>query len=190
MTSPRRTPHETLARRVLDFWFVEAGPGNWFRGGPSFDAEIRDRFICVYRAAAARDLESMRSTPNGALALVIVLDQFSRNLFRSDARAFASDAYAQNIARAAIARRFDLVHPPKRRAFFYMPFMHSEDIADQDLCVRLFKTRAPQTGNLPHAIEHRDIIRRFGRFPHRNETLGRAATEREQQYLRNGGFRA
>ncbi len=174
---------------VLRFWFVQAGKKKWFRGGPPFDAEIRARFAGHHAAAAAGLLECWRSTPDGALALLIILDQFSRNLFRNDARAFACDAYARLVASEAIRRRFDKVGDIERRPFFYLPFMHSEGLGDQDFSVRLFKATMPGSVNYPHAVEHREIIARFGRFPHRNAVIGRTPRPEEAAYLRQGGFR-
>lgn len=183
----RRSPRAALD--VVHFWFFEAGRKKWFRGGPAFDAEIRRRFSDHHAAASAGLLEHWRASPDGALALVLILDQFSRNLFRNDARAFAADAYARIVAMAAIGRRFDKAVAPEARPFFYLPFMHSEALADQDRSVALYKAMTPASTNLPYAIEHRDIIRRFGRFPHRNFVLGRPSTPQEVAYLRNGGFR-
>lgn len=118
----------------------------------------------------------------------MLLDQFSRNLFRDTPRAFAQDPHALSLARDAIDRRFDMIADPQARAFFYMPFMHSESLAAQEECVRLFKARKPQGNNVAFAIQHRDIIRRFGRFPHRNHILGRQSTPAERAYLAAGGF--
>lgn len=175
---------------VVRFWFVESGKNKWFRGGPAFDAEIRARFSGHHAAASAGLLDAWRATPTGALALLLILDQFSRNLFRRNPRAFASDAYARMIASGALARRFDKIAAPDMRAFFYLPFMHSEDIDDQRRSVALFKATMPQSTNLPYAVEHCEIIERFGRFPHRNAVLGRASTTAEIEYLANGGFSA
>lgn len=175
---------------VLRFWFVESGRKKWFRGGPRFDAEIRARFSAHYAAASAGLLDHWRASPNSALALLIILDQFSRNMFRRDARAFAADPLARLVAGGAIARRFDRIAPAEARAFFYLPFMHSESLADQQRSVALFKAAMPGSSNLPHAIERAQIVRRFGRFPHRNEVLGRCSTPEEIAYLRDGGFSA
>jgi uncharacterized protein (DUF924 family) len=184
----RRTPGE--AARVLQFWFAEAGRKKWFRGGPDFDAAIRARFSGHHAAAAAGLLDSWRATPAGALALIILVDQFSRNLFRRDARAYAADAYARLAAESAIGRRFDMIASPEARAFFYLPFMHSESPFDQQRSVALFKARLPASSNLSHALEHADIIRRFGRFPHRNAVVGRRSTPAEIAFLKHGGFSA
>lgn len=173
---------------VLGFWFEEAGPGRWFSKRASFDEEIRRRFGPLYAEAACGRLDAWRVRPDGALALIILLDQFSRNLFRDRPDAFAQDARALALAEGAIARRFDMIAPKKRRPFFYMPFMHSENLDDQNRSVELFKARLPASANLPFAKEHRDIIVRFGRFPHRNAVLGRAMRAEEAAYLAAGGF--
>ncbi len=132
----------------------------------------------------------MESIPDGALALVLLLDQFSRNIHRGDPLAFAGDARARAIAARGIARRFDLIRPPQERAFFYLPFMHSEDPADQRLSLRLYRARLSSPLHYRHAKEHADIVRRFGRFPHRNRVLGRKSTPEERQFLNAGGFSA
>ncbi len=184
----KRSPF--AAQGVVRFWFEEAGRAKWFRGGREFDSEIRRRFSSCHAAASAGILDAWRATPKGALALILLLDQFSRNLFRRDAKAFAADPFCRLIAAGAIRRRFDMAAPVSARPFFYMPFMHSEDPADQRRCVALFKARLPAGGNLPFAIEHCQIIERFGRFPHRNAVLGRRSTPAEEAFLRQGGFSA
>lgn len=184
----RRDPG--AARAVLDFWFAEARRKKWFRGGPHFDADIRRRFSAHHAAASTGRLDPWRATPAGALALILILDQFSRNIFRRDARAFAQDARCRDIAGEAIARRFDKIAPDEAKAFFYLPFMHSEDLRDQRRSVALFKAQLPASGNLAYAIEHAAIVARFGRFPHRNEALGRSSTPEEIAFLKQGGFRA
>ena len=183
----KRSPNAPKA--VLRFWFIESGKKKWFRGGPEFDDEIAARFSAHHQAAAAGLLEHWRASASAALALILLLDQFSRNLFRNNARAFACDPYARLVAQGAIGRRFDKIASEERRAFFYLPFMHSERLADQDYSVRLFKATMAGSTNLPFAIEHRDIVARFGRFPHRNDVLGRASRAKEIAYLKHGGFR-
>jgi uncharacterized protein (DUF924 family) len=171
---------------VLAFWRA-AGPQQWFTKDDTFDAEIRTRFLPIYEAAAAGALADWEATPDGALALTIVLDQFPRNMFRRDARAFAADAAARAVADRALARGFDKQVPSGERLFFYLPFEHSETMADQERCCALFKTLG--NADLLHWAElHADIIRRFGRFPHRNAVLGRATTPEEKTYLDNDGF--
>ncbi len=181
-------PVAAAAEAILTFWFEEAKPHQWFRRDRAFDADCRRRFEPLHNAARAGRLDVWRAHPRHALALIILLDQFSRNIFRDDARAFAQDNLALDAAREAVRRRFDRFYEAKERAFFYMPFMHSEDLAVQEQSVALFKARLPGTMNLPYAVQHYDIIRRFGRFPHRNKVLGRRATEKEAAFLKAGGF--
>jgi uncharacterized protein (DUF924 family) len=171
---------------VLAFWRA-AGPDKWFCKDEAFDAAISRRFLATYEAVASGALADWEATPEGALALVIVLDQFPRNMFRANARAFAADPLARAVADRAIARGFDQRVPQSERQFFYLPFEHSEDLTDQDYCIALMSA----TGDadlLKWAKLHADIIRRFGRFPHRNQALGRATTAEEQAFLDSGGF--
>lgn len=181
-------PDADHAEAVLDFWFGQSKPGQWYQRDAAFDREIKRRFSDLHKAAKDGALDVWRAAPRHALARIIILDQFSRNLYRDDPRAFTQDDMALMAARDALARRFDLLFAPDAQAFFLMPFMHSEDIDVQEMCVRLFKTRQPGAGNLPYALEHRDIIARFGRFPHRNGVLGRQSTPAEKQFLARGGF--
>ena len=173
-------------RDVLDFWF-EAGPDRWFRKDGQFDAEIARRFAALVEAARAGRCDRWTDSPEGSLALTVVLDQFPRNIHRGSPKAFASDPKALATAKGAIARGFDMELPADARQWLYMPFMHSEDLADQEMCVELCK-RSGLEDTLPYAVEHADIIRRFGRFPHRNAVLGRRTTEAEQGFLDGGGF--
>ena len=171
---------------VLAFWRA-AGEQKWFAKNDAFDAEIKSRFLPTYEAAAKGALSDWEATPEGALALTIVLDQFPRNMFRRDARAFAADAAARAVADRALARGFDRQVPEDQRLFFYLPFEHSEAMADQDRCCALIK--ALGNPDLLHWAElHADIIRRFGRFPHRNAVLGRTTTPAEKAYLDADGF--
>jgi uncharacterized protein (DUF924 family) len=172
---------------VLEFWRA-AGHDLWFKFEPIFDKEIGERFISVHKAATDGKLADWEKTAEGALALVIVLDQFSRNIFRGTARAFAADPHARDVARRAIARGFDRDAEPAMRTFFYMPFMHSEHLADQEYCLALFRQLGDAEG-IEYAEIHRDAISRFGRFPHRNEVLGRSSSAEEIAYLQGGGFR-
>lgn len=181
-------PTNTNGDAVLRFWFEESKPYQWFRRDDAFDAAIKARFGALYRAASEGRLEVWRAHPVYSLSLIILLDQFSRNLFRGDPRTFAQDDHALAVAREAITRRFDQLVHAKRRAFFYMPFMHAESLAVQGESVDLFKARLPSTMNVPFAIEHRDIVKRFGRFPHRNNVLGRTSTPDEIAFLKAGGF--
>jgi uncharacterized protein (DUF924 family) len=171
---------------VLAFWRA-AGPDKWFKKDADFDAEIARRFAAVWQAAGSGALSGWEETPEGALALVIVLDQFPRNMFRGDARTYATDALARGAADRAMARQFDARVAPELRQFFYLPFMHSEELADQERCIRL----GAGLGNdefARYAHGHADIIRRFGRFPHRNAILNRMTTPAEQAFLDGGGF--
>ena len=171
---------------MLDFWFA-AGPQKWFSKDDAFDAAIRERFLPTYEAAAAGRLADWEATPGGALALIIVLDQFTRNMFRGSPRTFATDHNALTVAKRAITRGFDQKMELPKRNFFYLPFMHSENLADQERCVELSRQSGDEN-TLKYAELHADIIRRFGRFPHRNAMLGRATTAEEQAFLDDGGF--
>ena len=171
---------------VLDFWFG-ADPKKWYVKDEAFDASIRARFLSTYEAAKAGQLADWEATPESALALVIVLDQFPRNMFRGSPRTFATDPLALAVAKRALARDFDRPLELARRNFFYLPFQHSENLADQEQGVELSR-RNSDAEALKWAELHADIIRRFGRFPHRNAVLGRATTPEEQAFLDGGGF--
>ena len=171
---------------IVAFW-LDAGPERWFAKDDAFDAEIHRRFLATHWAAAAGKLAAWAHTPEGALALLIVLDQFPRNLFRGSAQSFATDHAALSVAKVAIARGFDQAVPTQQRQFFYLPLMHSEDLADQERCVALYRALGDEE-QLTWADLHADIIRRFGRFPHRNVLLGRSTTPEEQAFLDSGGF--
>jgi uncharacterized protein (DUF924 family) len=171
---------------ILAFW-RDAGRERWYERDDAFDAEVRSRFLELWRKAAAGGLSSWETTEDGALALVIVLDQFPRNMFRNDIRAYSSDGLARAVADRAIARGADMGVEPGLLEFLYMPLMHSEQLADQQRCVELFR-KAGNTDNLQYAERHAEIIRRFGRFPHRNPVLGRATTLPERAFLDGGGF--
>lgn len=183
---------------VLDFWFGAPGlrgqgePRDfWFRKSAVTDALIRERFGALLESALRGELGSWGQSPRGALALIVVLDQFSRNIHRDTPRAFEGDAAALGLARRLVERGDDLALPPVERWFAYMPFEHSESLADQAESVRLFEQLAAQglAGPLPWAKAHFDVIRRFGRFPHRNEILGRASTPEELDFLSQPGSR-
>jgi uncharacterized protein (DUF924 family) len=175
------TPDEVLA-----FW-RSAGPKTWFAKDEAFDAEIKARFLPTYEAAARGALTDWDATPEGALALLIVLDQFPRNMFRNDARAFAADAMARRGADRALARGFDQRVAADERLFFYLPFEHSESLVEQERACDLVRALG-DPDLLRWAELHADIIRRFGRFPHRNAVLGRVSTPTEQAFLDQGGF--
>ncbi len=174
-------------RDVLDFWFA-AGEEKWFTHDPEFDAEVERQFGALVTSARRNGLEEWESMPDGALAAVIVLDQFPRNIYRGEPRAFASDSDALALAERAIKRGFDVELPASARRWFYLPFMHSEELAMQERCVDLCQRGELQDDTLEYAIVHADVIRRFGRFPHRNVILGRPSTDEEIQFLENGGF--
>ena len=169
---------------ILAFW-REAGYDRWYKKDDAFDTEVRRRYLDLWQQAIAGELSSWETSDDGALALVIVLDQFPRNMFRGKPEAFSSDAKALAVAERAVARGADARIDPELLEFLYMPFMHSEALADQLRCVELFRN---SPDNLKYAHEHAEIIRRFGRFPHRNRVLGRATTAEERAYLEDGGF--
>jgi uncharacterized protein (DUF924 family) len=175
------TPAEILA-----FW-REAGSDRWYHQDDAFDADLRSRYFELWQKAADGELSSWETTDDGALALTIVLDQFPRNMFRGDIRTYSSDALAREVASRAIARGAGTRVEAALLEFLYTPFMHSEHLADQVRCVELFR-EAGNTDNLRYAEGHADIIRRFGRFPHRNRMLGRTTTAEEQAFLDSGGF--
>ena len=184
------------ADAILEFWFAD-GPDTfrpcWFQKNEDFDNAIRERFGALVAPARDGALDDWAATPQGALALLILLDQFPRNLFRGSPDAFASDPHARHIARGALARGFDLALTPIQRPFIYLPFEHSEDMADQDRSCALFEglrdtpKHASPHGAIDYAWRHRVVIRRFGRFPHRNAALGRVNTAAEVAYLAQPG---
>lgn len=181
------------ARDLLRFWF---GPepvsrAEWFRKDPAFDEAIRQRFGATLERALAGELDGWAATPEGTLALLVLLDQFPRNLFRGQARAFAGDARALALAREAVARGDDRSLHPVQRPFVYLPFEHAEDRAAQDESIRLFTALAAESpahaDTLHWAHRHREVILRFGRYPHRNAALGRASTPEELAFLAEPG---
>lgn len=173
---------------ILDFWFVQTKPAQWFQKNPDFDALIRDRFGADYDLGAAGIYDAWMDSAEGCLALIILLDQFPRNMFRDSARSFSTDEKALFVARHAVQKHFDKTVPADRRRFVYLPFEHSENAADQDQSVTLFSTlkKADPMG-YDYAVRHRDIIVRFGRFPHRNAILNRPSTPAEKTYLAEPG---
>lgn len=186
---------DARVQAVLDFWLGPAerrghNRAEWFRKDAAFDDQIRDRFLALVEQAAAGQLDAWRDDDQACLALLILLDQFPRNLFRNQARAFAADARAREVARHAIARGFDQRWHPVERIFAYLPLEHSEDLRDQEDCLALMKALAihPETADFHvWAEKHRVIIERFGRFPHRNAALGRASTPEEIEFLKQPG---
>jgi uncharacterized protein (DUF924 family) len=173
------------AETLVSFW-REAGREKWFRRDDAFDALFRHRFMALHLEAAARAHDGWAETAEGALALMLVLDQFPRNAFRGTAHMFATDALALVFADRALAEGHDRHVAEELRVFFYLPFMHAEDLAHQERCVALCGPLGGET--LKYAIIHRDIIARFGRFPHRNAVFGRVTTPEEQAFLDSGGF--
>ena len=177
---------DALPNDILIFW-REAGRDRWYRRDDAFDGQVRERYLALWRQASAGELSSWEASDDGALALVIVLDQFPRNMFRDDPQTYASDSQARDVAARAIGRGTDQRIDPLLLEFLYMPFMHSEHLPDQLRCVELFAGTA-NTENQEFAEQHADIVRRFGRFPHRNRILGRDTTPEEQAFLDAGGF--
>jgi uncharacterized protein (DUF924 family) len=175
------------AQSVVAFW-QEAGPDKCYEKDDAFDREIRERFLATHEAAALGKLADWESNAEGALALMILLDQFPRNMFRGSARAFATDPLARAVAHRALKKGFDGDVPPNMRGFFYLPFMHSEDLADQERSLALYRA-AGDENNMKYADLHAGIIRKFGRFPHRNDALGRPTTAEEMAFLASGGFK-
>ncbi len=190
-------PSETgpaRAQEVLDFWFGREGePGYgefreaWFRKDPEFDRQVRDRFEDLHEAAAAGELEGWREEAHTCLALVILLDQFPRNMFRGDPKSYATDRRAQETAEYAVDRALDRELPDFQRMFLYMPLMHSEDLGHQRRSVELFRALGGDNDAAGYAVRHMEIIERFGRFPHRNEVLGRRTSPEEAEFLTQPG---
>ena len=177
-------------REILDFWFLPLGDPEhgkpqkfWWNSTPELDAEIRTRFSALLDRAVAGELDAWRRSPDGALALILLCDQFSRNMHRRTPQAFAGDAKALETARHAVARHYPAAYPNDVQIFFFMPFQHSEDLGDQDFCCELFASLGNED-NDKHAIDHRDVVAKFGRFPHRNEALDRVSTAEELDYLK------
>ncbi len=190
----------TSSGDVLAFWFGRPDdPAHlkkrekWFKKNPAFDDEITTKFLPLYETATSGGLDHWRAAAPGCLALILVLDQFPRNMFRNSARAFATDAMAREVARHGVEQGFDKTVPPVHRTFFYLPFEHGEDLDDQRLSVALFRNCEPHEeylSSLDYALRHMAVIERFGRFPHRNAALGRVSSPAELEYLDqpNAGF--
>jgi uncharacterized protein (DUF924 family) len=185
------------ADEILEFWFgkpdqPEYGKNRkvWFTKNPKFDQEVRSRFLSVYQQAAAGQLDDWKTSPLGCLALIILLDQFPRNMFRGQPQAFATDSQALAYAQHAVAQGFDKLLLPIQRGFVYMPFEHSENLEHQRQCVELFsalKDNPECASGVDYAHRHLKVIDRFGRFPHRNEILGRETTAEEAEFLQQPG---
>ncbi|WP_299744281.1 DUF924 family protein [uncultured Tateyamaria sp.] len=171
---------------VLEFWFAKGMARNWFGGGDAFDVKVKERFGSTLQAVAAGQLDDWKQTVDGRLALVIVLDQFSRNIHRDDAATYENDLAALALAKHALRMGDDLwiktYRPGDWRTFLYLPFMHSEDLGDQRCCLELYQMHGPEHG-VAHARHHLDIVARFGRFPHRNLILGRYSTAEELAFI-------
>lgn len=167
---------------IIDFWYSDEMRPRWFASTPQLDADIRARFEQVWHSATAGELEHWKDTPQGCLALAIVLDQFPLNMFRGEARSFSTEQAAVETSKFAIARGYDREIAVERRGFLYLPLMHSENLANQDLSVRMFEQPGLE-GNLRWARHHRELVRKFGRFPHRNTILGRESSPEETAYL-------
>lgn len=170
-------------KAVIDFWFVEHGQDDWFGGKPEFDAALADRFADLHPQVARGEAWAWRETPEGRLAEIIVLDQFSRQLHRSSPEAFAQDKMALALAQEAVAGGHDMAVEHEWAMFFYMPYMHAESLVIQNEGVRLFEAYGNQN-NLDFMVKHRETIARFGRFPFRNQALGRQSTAEEEAYMR------
>ncbi|SHG38836.1 DUF924 family protein [Cognatishimia maritima] len=176
---------------ILSFWLDEVEPKDWYVASDALDETIKERFLPDWEKAMKGGLGQWMTYPSGCLAYIILMDQFSRNMFRGDGRSFASDRRALAVAKSAIKKGWDLKIDQPARMFFYMPLMHSENLCDQDRCVRLIKDRLENAeNNLLHARAHREVIRMFGRFPHRNADLDRRCTEAEKAFLDKGGYGA
>ncbi|KAF0677622.1 DUF924 family protein [Profundibacterium mesophilum] len=182
----------TTPQDILDFWIDEVGQDRWYDVDEALDTSIRARFAPAWEAARDGGMTDWLADPRSALAYIILTDQFPRNMFRGEGRAFATDGLALGAAKAAIGREWDLRIAAPERQFFYLPLMHSENLVDQDRCVRLMLSRMPDggAGNLLHARAHREVIRKFGRFPYRNDALGRQSKPVEREYLDAGAYGA
>jgi len=179
------TPEE-----VLHFYVEEVGPAGWFAQSDELDATITNRYIGLWEAARNGQMNHWLQTRSGTLALVTVLDQFPRNMFREDGRAYETDSAARKVSKRALFRGDDLLTSAPSRMLYYMPLMHAECNAEQDASVRAFKARVDSPSNLLHARAHREVIRKFGRFPTRNKMMGRNSSPAELEYINAGGYMA
>ncbi len=171
-----------MPKNIVDFWFSDETRELWFNSTPEFDCLLTERYLETWEQAGRGELDHWMQNADGCLALVIVLDQFPLNMFRASARSFATEAQSREVARVALERGFDKDLEPAQKSFLYMPFMHSEDIVDQRLALKLFDQPGLES-NLRFSHHHHDIVARFGRFPHRNAALGRISTDAEIEYL-------
>jgi uncharacterized protein (DUF924 family) len=174
--------------KILEFWLDRVGPSGWYAVDDAVDTEIRETFMSTWETIRDGGLSMWLTYPSGALAYLIVADQFARNMFRGSGDAFALDPIAVAAAKSAICKGWDMKIDPPARQFFYLPLMHSESLCDQDRCIRLMVERLPSSSNLIHAQAHREVIRQFGRFPYRNAALGRTDTRSEIAYVAQGGY--
>lgn len=177
------------ANEIVNFWIEEVGPEGWYSVDPDLDKTIIDRFRADRDAAKAGQMDGWQDSAPSSLALLILLDQFSRNMFRGDAEAFAADDKAIAVAKTAIAKDQDLEIPPPAQQFFYLPFMHSEDLRVMDYGIGMLRTRTKLDNTLFHMMAHRRIIERYGRFPFRNDALGRETSPEEKEFLESGGYK-
>ncbi|SFI62848.1 DUF924 family protein [Celeribacter neptunius] len=183
-TNAEKTPEE-----ILSFWLDELSPSQWYVADEALDQRIRDEFLTTWERAQEGAYSLWLTYPTGALAYIILMDQMPRNMFRGEGRAFASDLAALSAAKAAVDKGWDLRIDAPARQFFYLPMMHSENLYDQERCVRLmFERLKGADNNLLHARAHREVIRLFGRFPYRNDALARATTGHEADFLSGGGY--
>jgi len=178
------------ADEILKFWLDEVGPEGWYNSSEELDEEIRQRFQGAWNEIWEGRYGLWLTYPSGTLAYIILTDQFPRNMFRNTGKAFLSDRHALAAAKCAVDKGWDMKIDEPARQFFYLPMMHSENLCDQERCVRMMVDHMPQTGasNLLHAKAHREVIRKFGRFPYRNEALERSTTASEQAYIAAGGY--
>lgn len=180
------TPATAKPDHVLLFWFETLRPEDWYRSDPGLDDFVRDKLGGLHDVGVRGDLAHWQETPAGALALIILLDQVPRNIHRGSPRSFASDQMARDVLAGALAEGRDKLLTRRKRVFLYLPLMHSEDLAEQDRSVALFTALGIEK-NLDYAIRHREVIQKFGRFPHRNAVLGRKSTAGEEEYLAEPG---
>ncbi len=182
----------TAPEDVLSYWLDEVGPKGWYDVSDDRDAEIRSRFQKIWEEAREGTCGLWLTYPSGTLAYIILMDQFPCNMFRGSGLSFATDKHAVAAAKAAIHRKWDLRIDEPARQFFYLPLMHSENLCDQERCIRMILERMPKNReeHLLHARAHREVIRQFGRFPYRNESLDRASTVPERSYVAQGGYGA
>ncbi|MFX0540569.1 DUF924 family protein [Roseovarius sp. S4756] len=180
----------TAPEEILAFWLDDVGPKRWYDPTDALDAQIKDRFEPAWESARKGAHGLWLTYPTGTLAYIILMDQLPRNMFRGAGTAFATDRHAVAAAKSAIGRKWDMMIDEPARQFFYLPLMHSENLCDQERCIRLICERMPETGDsqLLHARAHREVIRQFGRFPYRNEALGRKSTPAETAYLKAGAY--